>query len=339
MKINKANMAARAAQAANMAPKLTDRFAHARELSHANPVSSLPVPVPAVAAPMPPVPEPTAPVTSAGGDHAGVPWVTQLVPQDQIDPNPFNARKVYRPERVTELAASIGAHGQETPGLATIRNGRYILVAGHYRQRALRTLGNKPMLLTIRPDLADRELYEMSYRENAEREEQSALDNALAWKELLAQGIYQNETEIAEATGISLPSVNRTLAILKLSDTTMGLVKDFPTQFGVSVLYELVQLEQCQDGVEQALICAQGVVSGEVSRRDIEAIRKRLAAPNVPRKRKETARTYKIQKEGKEIGSLKTWDSGKISLEVSLADPRERTALISELQQRFGLSE
>lgn len=334
MKINKANMAARAAQAANMAPKLTDRFAHARELSHANPVSTVPSPPPATLLQAAPVQE-----AAATPEPAGVPWVTKLVAQDQIDPNPYNARKVYRPERVAELAASIGAHGQETPGLATIRNGRHILVAGHYRQRALRTLGNKPMLLTIRPDLTDRELYEMSYRENAEREEQSALDNALAWKELLEQGIYQSETEIAEATGISLPSVNRTLAILRLSDATMAVVKDFPTKFGVSVLYEIVQLEQCAGGEEQALACARGVAAGDISRRDIQAARERLAAPAAPRKRKETARTYKIQKEGAAIGSLKTWDSGKISLEVVLADPRERAALINELQQRFGLSE
>lgn len=329
MKINKGNMAARAAQAAALTPTLTDRFAHAREFGDSNPADSAPAQAiqSAVVA------------TEALPSPASLPQhLTQLVPLDQIDTNPFNARKLYRPERVNELAASIGAHGQETPGMATMRNGRCVLVAGHYRLRALRMLNNRPMLLTIHPNLTDRELYEMSYRENAEREGQSALDNALAWKELLDSGVYRSETEISEATGISLSSINKTLAALKLTDGTMAVVKEQPTAFGISVLYEIV-LYEAQAGEERSIVLARGVATGEISRKDIQQARERLAAPLVERKRKETSRTYKISKEGKELGSLKTWDSGKVSFEVTLSDIKERHALISDLQLRFGLSE
>ena len=324
MKINKGNMAARAAQAAVMSPSLTDRFAHAREFSDTNPAD--------MSATAPPTP--VAATSSVGTPQ----YVTRLVPLDQIDTNPFNARKLYRPERVNELAASIGAHGQETPGMATQRNGRYVLVAGHYRLRALRMLNNRPMLLTIRPDLSDRELYEMSYRENAEREGQTTLDNALSWRELLDAGLYRSETEISEATGISLSSINKTLSALKLSDSTMAVVRELPTGFGISVLYEIV-LYEAQAGPDKAAEIARSVAAGETSRKDIQTARERLMTPVPERKRKETSRTYKIQHDGKEIGSLKTWDSGKVSFEVILGDVKERQALIAELQQRFGLVE
>ena len=58
---------------------------------------------------------------------------------------------------------------RDTPGTATIRNGRFILAAGHYRRHALIALRAPTMLLVIKEDITDRELYELSYRENSGR--------------------------------------------------------------------------------------------------------------------------------------------------------------------------
>jgi len=339
MAISKKDMGARAVRAAEMSPTISDRLRQAGELVQSHPIdeTSISTARPTSATALTSVQKmqeetlaDNVVMTSAGAHLA-------MIPVDQIDHNPFNARKIYRAERVSELAASIGTHGQEIPGIATRRQGRYILVAGHYRLRALKMLGIKSMALMIRDELSDRDLYAHSYRENAEREGQSGLDNALAWRELLDQGVYASETEIAETTGISLANVNKTLGALRLTPPVLDVVKDDPTSFPFTLLYDLVLFEAAA-GQGRAIAMARQIGAGEISRRDLQAARAQIASLK-DRKRKETSRQYKIQVGGVQTGFIKEWDSGKVALEVHLNDPKERQALLEELKRRFNLSD
>lgn len=252
-----------------------------------------------------------------------------------IDENPFNARRLYRPERVHELAGEIRADGQLVPGLATIRNGRRVLAGGHYRFRALKAAGKPKMKLMIHPDLTDQQLYQISYKENAEREQQSPLDNALAWKALIVEGVYSSESAISEATGMSLPNVNKTMAILKLSDGILDIVKERPESFALSTLYQLTLLERAAGASVAAAMAAR--VKDEVAVcRDVEEARARYE--NKPaRKQKETSRQHKLHAaDGVPLGVLKDWDSGKVTFEITLQDPVKRQALVDELKAKFA---
>lgn len=260
----------------------------------------------------------------------------QEVPVDSIDLNPYNARQIYVPERVAELARSIAANGQEIPGIATREGGRFILVAGHYRLRAIKQLGLKSMLLLVHEKLSDRELYSMSYRENAERESQTALDNALSWDALLKAGIYKNETEIAEATGQSLPNINRTMSALRLPREILELIKLDPSKFGSTIIYALVQYEAIA-GVAAATKMANGVKEDLISRKDIEEATAKLKAGNT-RKHKETSRQYPIQINGHKSGVLKEWDSNKVLLEIQLPNVEQRKELVELLKDKFKIT-
>jgi len=254
---------------------------------------------------------------------------------DLIDENPYNARRLYRPERVHELAGEIRADGQLVPGLATIRNGRRVLAGGHYRFRALKAAGKSRMKLMIHPDLTDQQLYQISYKENAEREQQSPLDNALAWKSLMDEGVYPSESAISEATGMSLPNVNKTMSILRLSDSILDIVKERPEPFALSTLYQLTLLERAAGSVIAAGMAAK--VKEEVAVcRDVEEARARYE--NKPaRKTKETSRQHKLHaSDGTPLGVLKDWDSGKVTFEVTLLDPAKRQALVEELKAKFA---
>ena len=332
MNIKKGDMAARAALAAKSAPTIGDRLRHAQDLVHTHPADETPrasfsptgQSLQALAAPE------VQPTNSSGARF-------EKVAIELIDVNPFNARHIYRPERVSELAASISAHGQEIPGLAAKQGGRYVLAAGHYRLRALKLIGAKTMDLMVYDSLNDRELYSHSYRENAERETQTALDNALSWRSLLDQGVFASETEIAEATGQSQPNVNKTLAILRLSAPVLEILKEDPKAFAMSALYELVLYEQAVD-TPSALAMAKLVKEGEAGRKEIQEARAKVQSPR-ERKRKEISRQYKIQRNGQLIGHLKEWDSGKVSFEIVLAETADREALVAELRSRFDLAE
>lgn len=339
MAIKKEDMRARIAKAADAAPNIADRLRHAAEMSSEHPAENGNKGEPTATGNSAPLEKIVSADAVRNGKREGQESRSshQLIPIELIDQNPFNARRIYRPERVSQLAASIGAHGQETPGTATQRDGRYILAAGHYRLRALKTLGAKHMELMIRDSLSDRELYEVSFRENAERETQSSYDNALAWRKLLDDGVYASETEIAEVTGMSLPNVNKTLAALRISPEVLELVAEDPTVFPLSVLYELALYEPV-GGTESTRHLARQVIDGNVGRKQIQDARAAYADQK-PRKRKETSRQYKMQLQGETVGSLKEWDSGKVAFEIQVNDPAQRASIVNELRERFKVQE
>ena len=315
-------MAARALQAGNNSPTLADRVKHAQDVA---------------------------------GDHPGeikidAPGKITVVPQENpesdlgfrkipialIDDNPYNARVSYRQERVTELAASIAANGQETPGTATQRGERYVLAAGHYRKRALIQIGAETMLVKVIDNMTDAQLYEVSFRENHEREGHSSLDNAILWDRLIKDGIYENEARIAERLKLSPGYVNKTMSVLKLSDSVKDVLRQAGDKVGVTTIYELVLFEQAA-GAEPATELAKQVITGEIGRNFISAARSQLQTPS-PRKSHETSRQYKIYgAEKNQLGVIKEWDNGRVSFDVTFTDPEDRVSLIALLKERYAI--
>jgi len=318
-------------------PSLKDRFALAGQVP--NPLTKVPphhaeAPTPPAAKPHSPMQQRT-PAILPVGVHEGE--TIYAVPLDLIDTNPYNARHIYRDERVKEMAITLAADGQLQPALATIRNGRYVLAAGHYRFRGAKVAGIPTLKLILREEMSDRQLFELSYKENNEREGQSALDNAISWSHALQEKLYGSETELAESNAISLPTINKTLALLQLPADTLEEIKQAPNAFGLSVLYELLMFSKAA-APDRTLDLAKQVRLGEVSRRDIEMARKGLENPK-QRKPREGARQYRIGTGASQIGTIKEWDSGKVMLEVKLLDPVKRAELVSELCKRFGLAQ
>lgn len=261
-------------------------------------------------------------------------------PLDRVHENPLNARYIYNPDTVKELAASIATRGQLVPASAIAHPtspGHFLLVDGHYRKKALAAAGHQTIDLVIRPPEGDLELYRMSWLLNEERSAQSPLDNAFAWRKLMDKGLVQTEGQIAELLGLSLSTVNKTLSLLNLPAAALEKMRERPEKFGVFAGYELT-LAAKKLNERELLDLVERIVTEDLSSREVSAIRAKLESGD-KRKRKETSRQYKIQHSGQQIGSLKEWDSGKVALEVMLADPKERATLVAELRARFGLVE
>lgn len=268
-----------------------------------------------------------------------------------IDENPFNARAVYRAERIAELASSIAAHGQDTPGIATMRDGRYVLAAGHYRLKSIKVAGLPTMKLLCHPDLSDQDLYAFSYRENKEREGQSAYDDALAWRGLLDKKIYPDQKTIAAVTKNSTGNVNKTLRILDLSSHLLELVAEAPDKYPLTALYELVLFEETvREHLEaspsekerdrydaMALEFIRKLREGQIGRDAIQAARISIAEQK-PRAKKQTSRPYVIDRGGIK-GKFKTWDSGRVLLDITVPEGPDREAIIAELKTKFGISD
>lgn len=256
---------------------------------------------------------------------------------DKIHDNPLNARTIYDPNIVKELAASIATHGQIVLAPAIAHPdlpGHYLLIDGHYRKKAAIAAGLQKLDLEVRPSESDAELYRLSWMLNEERSAQSALDNALAWRKLLDQQVVGNEGQIAELLGVSPTTVNKSLSLLQLPAAALDRMRERPQKFGVFTGYELTMAAKRMSESELVGLIER-ILAEDLSTRQVAAIRAKLETGE-QRKRKETSRQYKIHQDGQLLGSLKEWDSGKVVLEVVLPDARDRTALVAALRERFA---
>jgi ParB family chromosome partitioning protein len=145
MNIKKGDMAARAALAAKSAPTIGDRLRHAQDLVHTHPADETPKPYLAASAPQAWVRRPLRLALPcrpsrpfAHRAHASRKSPIELIVL------PYNARHIYRPERVSELAASIARTARRFRPGCHKQGGRHVLAAGHYRLRALKLIGAKP---------------------------------------------------------------------------------------------------------------------------------------------------------------------------------------------------
>jgi ParB family chromosome partitioning protein len=257
---------------------------------------------------------------------------------DHAHDNPLNARQIYDPEVIKSFAASLATRGQLVPAPAVrhpAQPGHVILIDGHYRKRALLAAGKTHIDVVLQEVSSELEMYRMSFLINEERNGQSPLDNALAWKKLLNEGKIADGDGIAELTGLSPSAVAKTMALLKLPDAAVLKMREKPSKFGIAVGYEVYRFAKILN--EAALLqMMDRVVDEDLSSRAVEQLRLKYEEAK-PRKVKEVSRQYKIKSGTQQIGFLKEWDSGKVAFEITLKNHEAREALIDELRHRFDL--
>lgn len=262
------------------------------------------------------------------------------VPLALVHDNPLNARHIYDPEAVKALAASIATRGQLVPAPAARHpsiTGHVVLIDGHYRKRALLAAGKTEIECVLQDVSNELDMYRMSYLINEERNAQSPLDNALAWQKLLVEHKVADGAGVAELTGLSTAAVAKTMSFLKLPAAALAKLREAPGKFGIAVGYEIYQLSKLLSEKE-LLELMQRTVDEDLSSRALESLRSQLEHAK-PRKKKEVSRQYRIKAGKTQIGIIKEWDSGRVALDITLVDPKEREALVDELKSRFQIGD
>jgi ParB family chromosome partitioning protein len=137
----------------------------------------------------------------------------QDVPVTQLHGDPANPRRTLRD--VPDLAASIADVGLLQPILARVHSGRLVVVAGHRRLAAVRSLGwsTVPVLVnrTIRPD----DVLAAALAENNQRADLDPIEEARALAELQRRDAL-SVNALAAKVGRSHPWVAGRLALLEL---------------------------------------------------------------------------------------------------------------------------
>lgn len=144
---------------------------------------------------------------------------------ERIVPNRYQPRQTFDPARIEELAESIQAHGLLQPIVVRpIEENMYEIIAGERRFRALQHLHKSEADVIVRA-LSDEETAVVALIENIQRENLSAIEEAEAYKKLLAfEGITQSE--LAKSVGKSQSFIANKLRLLKLEPVVLDAVRD-----------------------------------------------------------------------------------------------------------------
>ena len=134
----------------------------------------------------------------------------------EIEPDPDQPRRDFKPEQLKALANSIKEHGVLQPIVVTKDGNKYRIVAGERRWRASKIAELEKIPAIVRTLDAQNRL-ELSLIENVQREDLNAIETATAYAKLKTQFNMTSE-EVAHRVGKSETAVINTMRLLSLPD-------------------------------------------------------------------------------------------------------------------------
>src|SRR5262245_13419166 len=138
----------------------------------------------------------------------------QMLPVEDIGPNPFQPRTRFDDSALQELAASIKASGVLQPVLVRRQADSYQLVAGERRLRAA-VLAGLEKIPAVLKQVDDRQMMELALIENVQREDLNPIDEAKAYRALVTTVGLTHE-QLSERIGKQRSSISNALRLLTL---------------------------------------------------------------------------------------------------------------------------
>ena len=136
---------------------------------------------------------------------------------DDIIPNRFQPREVFRDQALDELALSIKEHGVIQPIIVRqIVNNKYEIIAGERRYKAS-TLAGKTTIPSIVRNLDDKETSKQALLENIQRQDLTPIEEARTYQTILSLDNITQE-ELAKTMGKSQSAISNKLRLLTLPE-------------------------------------------------------------------------------------------------------------------------
>ncbi len=201
-----------------------------------------------------------------------------LAAASEIVASPFQPRRRFSEEQIAELADSIRESGLMQPLIVRQVNGKFELIAGERRLRAIRSLGQTEVKVIVM-EASDQEVAEMTLIENLQRENLTPLEEAGQYRLLQTQFGMKQET-IAQHVGKSRAVVANMVRLLELAPKSLALLENGDISVGhAKVLLQLKEAELQEKASEQ-------VVRKSLTVRQTEQLVKALLhpAPETPDK-------------------------------------------------------
>ncbi len=188
---------------------------------------------------------------------------------DDIEPNPKQPRRDFDERSLQELADSVRLHDIIQPiTVARLASGKYRLIAGERRLRAVRMAGIKDVPAYVR-HANDAQLLELALLENLQREDLNAIEVSLSYKRMMEELDYTQE-QVAERMGKDRSTVANFIRLLKLPPDIQLAVRSGDLSMGHA--RALINV----DTIEKQLFIYQEIKEKELSVRQTEALVRNL---------------------------------------------------------------
>jgi ParB family chromosome partitioning protein len=201
----------------------------------------------------------------------------QRIPVAQIRPNPYQPRRDFRSEDLSELEASLKASGLLQPiTVRKLESDSYELIIGERRLRAATNIGwtDIPAVVKERKEVDERTLLTLALVENLQRADLNPLEEAQGYKRLTDEfGLTQQQ--VADAVGKDRSTIANLLRVLALPAPVRQMLSE-----GLLTLGHARALLALLDS-QRMLEFANDVVARQLSVREVE---RRVREANEPTK-------------------------------------------------------
>jgi len=180
----------------------------------------------------------------------------------ELRPNPYQPRKVFVDDALNDLAESIKEHGVFQPIIVKKSIKGYEIIAGERRVRASKLAGLDKIPAIVR-NLDDEQMMEIALLENLQRENLSAIEEAIAYKSMIDK-LHLTQEELSKKVGKSRSHITNILGLLRLPEEVQQMVVNNDITMGhARVLSKL-------DNHDQVIKMAHDIVEHKMPVREIE---------------------------------------------------------------------
>ncbi|MDB0543942.1 ParB/RepB/Spo0J family partition protein [Ralstonia solanacearum] len=255
------------------------------------------------------------------------------IPIAECVSNPYNPRIFYPEAKIQELALTLQREGQiEAIKFTQLEQfpGKFVIIDGERRLRAKRFLGETLIDAEERQDFQPIDLYTTAYRANNDHERQSIFDDAIAWRQLMEQGVVPDQNTLAEKVTKDKTYVSKVLSLNALPRAILERMAESADRVGLQAAYCLKLIfDRAGEEVTDRHLTA--FIEGKRTVRDLELAVRNIQAPDGAGKKGRTRyhQLYDFKTDGVQRGQLKTFPDGRISLELKDI-PQEHQETLAE---------
>lgn len=186
-----------------------------------------------------------------------------------IEPNPWQPRKVFNENSIKELSESIINHGVIQPIIVQEEGAKYVIIAGERRWRAAR-MAELTEIPAIIQSFTQQESLEIALIENIQRQDLNAIELAKAYQ-YLSDNFSLTQEEIANKVGKNRVSIANTIRLLKLSPYVQEKLSDGAISYGHARAILAIEDQKIQCDI------ADEIIASQLSVRETEKLIQRLS--------------------------------------------------------------
>ena len=200
---------------------------------------------------------------------------------DLIDANPFQPRKFFSEDELSELAHSIKQQGLIQPIVLRKVGGRYQIISGERRTRASKLAGFSTIKAQVYENLDDKKMSEWALIENIQRVDLNPVEIARSYQKLIENYDYTHE-DLANAVGKSRSAITNALRLLKLPDQVQFWIQEGKISGGAARAL-------CSDKIADPEALAKRIIEEGLNVRQIEALSRGESLTAAEQKKEEPA--------------------------------------------------